>query len=169
MSAKLPFQFLVDKQNRTITVTRQFAADRLTVWDAFTRAEFLDRWWAPKPWKSRTKAMEFREGGRRLYAMVGPEGEEHYAIFTYDEIRKPEYFAGLDGFTDAEGTLKTEMPRMYWKISFADQGALTLVTVHMTTDDLKQLETIIEMGFKEGFTMALDGLDEELAGMRPRS
>ncbi len=160
MSPKLAFQFVVDKPNKCITVTREFAATRQEVWDAFTRPEILDQWWAPKPWKSRTKSMDFRVGGRRLYAMVGPEGEEHWAFFDYEQIHPPDFFSGIDGFADAEGNIKKEMPRMRWEVSFSDKGSTTLVTSLITLDDLTQLETIIKMGFKEGFTIALDGLDE---------
>ena len=54
-------EFNVNKETKTVTITRQFDAERDLVWDAYTRPELLDRWWAPKPYSSRTKAMEFRE------------------------------------------------------------------------------------------------------------
>ena len=66
----LLFDFTVDKSTNTIHITREFAADIDLVWDAFTTAEILDQWVAPKPWKSKTKVMDFKVGGRRFYAMV---------------------------------------------------------------------------------------------------
>ena len=48
--------------------------------DAYTKPELLDQWWAPKPWMSRTKAMDFKVGGRRFYAMVSPEGVERWSV-----------------------------------------------------------------------------------------
>lgn len=164
MTPAFPLDFVVNKGAKTITVTKEFHAPRAVVWDAYTRPEMLDKWWAPKPWRARTKSMDFRVGGRWLYAMVGPEGEEHWSNCNYLEIKAPESFTGLDGFTDAEGTLLPDMPRMKWNVSFTDKGKTTLVNVLITFDDLAQLEKIIEMGFKEGFTMALGNLDEELAG-----
>lgn len=158
----LAFDFSVNKENNTISVKREFAADAATVWDAFTKSEILDQWWAPKPWKSRTKTMDFKEGGTRLYAMLGPAGEEHWAMFDYQKIQEPTFFSGLDGFTDAEGVMNTDMPRMHWEVSFKDQGSNTLVDILIKFDDLEQLEKIIEMGFREGFTMAMGNLDELL-------
>jgi hypothetical protein len=38
----------------------------------------------------------------------------------------------------------------------------TLVTTYISFDTLEQLEAIIKMGFKEGYTMAMAGLDELL-------
>ena len=49
------FDFIVDNQNNTINIKREFAADRPTVWDCYTKSEILDQWWMPMPWKSRTK------------------------------------------------------------------------------------------------------------------
>src|SRR6266550_2631646 len=116
--SNLQFDFLVDRENKTITVKKEFAAEVSLVWDAFTKQELLDQWWGPKPWKAVTKSMEFKEGGQWRYAMRGPEGEEHWAISNYQEIEKPKYFTCVDGFTDAEGNLNKEMPRQHWKVTF---------------------------------------------------
>ena len=78
MTNDLLFDFTVDKPAKTVYVTREFDAELSLVWDAFTKQELLDQWWAPKPWASKTKSMNFKVGGRRFYAMVSPEGEEHW-------------------------------------------------------------------------------------------
>lgn len=163
MKTALLMDFAVNKTNNTITVKREFAAELPVVWDAFTKSEILDQWWAPRPWKSRTKIMDFREGGHWLYAMVGPEGEEHWSFINYETIEIKKHFAGIDGFSDAEGNVNTELPQSKWRNSFQSQGDETLVTIDITYSDLAQLEAIIEMGFKEGLTMAMEGLDELLA------
>lgn len=49
MNTPLLFDFSVNKENKTIHVTREFAANRELVWKAWTTAELLDQWWAPKP------------------------------------------------------------------------------------------------------------------------
>ena len=85
MTSQLAFDFIIDKENNTITVSREFAAELPLVWDAYTKSEMLDQWWAPKPWKARTKSMDFREGGFWHYAMVGPNGEEHWAFINYQK------------------------------------------------------------------------------------
>ena len=94
--------------------------------------------------------------------MVGPKGEEHWSKFNFKTIEKTKRFTGIDGFTDAEGNLNTEMPRLHWEVNFIEKKEATLVEIIISFDDLSQLETIISMGFKEGFTIALQGLDELL-------
>ena len=166
MKHDLAFEFSVNKENKTITVKREFAAELPLVWDAYTKSEILDQWWAPKPWKSRTKTMDFREGGYWHYAMVGPEGEEHWALANYKTIDPKKRFTALDGFADAEGVVNTEMPQSKWEVSFTPKEEVTLVENLITFDDLAQLETIIQMVFKEGLTMAMEGLDALLAAQK---
>src|SRR5688572_7662494 len=108
------FDFDVDKENKTIRVTRKFDAALPLVWDAYTKSELLDQWWAPKPWKAKTKFMDFREGGKWIYSMVGPNGEEHFAVATYQKIVPQKSFSGLDAFADSEGNINKEMPQSKW-------------------------------------------------------
>ena len=70
MNNDLLFDFTVDKTAKTVFISREFDADLSLVWDAFTKSEILDQWVAPKPWTSKTKYMDFKVGGRRVYAMV---------------------------------------------------------------------------------------------------
>ena len=167
MNINLAFDFSVDKENKTITVKREFAAEISLVWDAYTKSEILDQWWAPKPWKARTKSMDFREGGHWHYAMVGPAGEEHWAWADYQTIQSrlisgQKKFTGLDAFADAEGNVSKDLPQSKWDVTFMDKGQVTLVVYQISYDDLAQLEATIQMGFKEGLTMAMEGLDKLL-------
>lgn len=167
MKHNLAFDFSVDKDNRTIVVKRDFAAELPLVWDAYTKSEILDQWWAPKPWKARTKTMDFRDGGTWHYAMVGPEGEEHWALVNYEKIRPQSSFSGLDVFADEKGNVNREMPQSKWEVTFEDKDdELTGVQFHISYDDLAQLEATLEMGFKEGLTAAMEGLDELLPKLK---
>lgn len=166
MNANLAFDFSVDKENKTITVKREFDAEVALVWEAYTKSELLDQWWAPKPWKARTKTMDFREGGSWHYAMVGPEGEEHWALANYQKIEPRKTFTGLDAFADSEGKVNKDMPQSKWEVTFIDKGQKTLVQIHISYDDLAQLEATIQMGFKEGLAMAMEGLDELLPSLK---
>lgn len=159
MKSNLLMNFTVDKENSTVNVKREFNASLSKVWSAWTEAAILDQWWAPAPWKSKTKSMDFKEGGRRLYAMVGPEGEEHWAIADFTSISPKTNFKYLDAFSDSEGNLNNEFPRSNWNVTFSEEGDRTFVDIVIKHDKLSDLEAIIQMGFKEGFTIAMEGLD----------
>ena len=166
MNNTLAFDFSVNKENKSVTIIREFAAELPLVWDAYTKSEILDQWWAPKPWKARTKNMDFREGGQWLYAMVGPNGEEHWSVVNYHSIQIEKKFTGLDAFTDGAGNVNKDLPRSNWEVTFHDKGPVTRVEYHISYDDLAQLEAILQMGFKEGLTIAMEGLDELLPTLK---
>lgn len=159
MKNNLQFDFTVDKPNNRINIKREFAADRSTVWDCYTKSELLDQWWIPKPWKTRTKSMDFRVGGKWHFAAVGPNGEEHWAVHLYTKIEPKNMFSVDDAFADAEGNVNTEMPQSILTTHFNDTGKHTLIQAVMQFNDLAQLEQTIAMGIKEGFTKAMENLD----------
>ncbi|HXU27285.1 MAG TPA: SRPBCC domain-containing protein, partial [Bacteroidia bacterium] len=66
----LLFDFTLNKATKTVLITREFDANLSMMWDAFTKQEILDQWWAPQPFISKTKLMNFEVGGRRFYAMI---------------------------------------------------------------------------------------------------
>lgn len=156
---KALLDFTVTKETRTIDVKREFAAPRPTVWAAWTQKKLLDQWWAPKPWRARTKSQTFRDGGQWLYAMIGPQGEESWSVATYQDVHPQTSFGYSDGFCDSKGVIDENMPRMDWKMRFVEDGEQTAVHIHITFRSLKDLEKIVDMGFKEGFSLAMEGLD----------
>ncbi|MES2681540.1 MAG: SRPBCC domain-containing protein [Bacteroidota bacterium] len=166
MNMNLTLDFSVDKKNNTITVKREFAAEVALVWDAYTKAEILDQWWAPKPWKAKTKTMDFRNGGHWHYAMVGPNGEEHWAVANYNDIVPGKKFTGLDAFADAQGKINKDLPQSKWQATFSEKGKQTQVELYITYEDLAQLETTLQMGFKEGLGMAMENLDALLPSLK---
>lgn len=156
------FDFIVAKDERTVTIKRSFEAPRDLVWDAFTKAEILDRWWAPKPYASRTKHMDFMVGGSRFYAMVGPDGQEAaWQVQEYTSITPKSNFKFLSAFADKDENL--QLPGSDWDLSFGEEDRSTIVSIVIHNDSLERMERMIEMGFKEGFSMGLLQLDEVLA------
>ena len=56
-----------------------------------------------------------------------------------------------------------ELPGSDWDFNFSEQNGKTKVSVTIYNESLERMEKQIEMGFKEGFTMTLNYLDELLA------
>jgi len=156
MNNNLLFDFTVDKATKTVFITREFDADLSLVWDAFTKAEILDQWAAPKPFLSKTKYMDFKVGGKRYYAMVSPEGQERWIIQEYTSITPKTNFKMYNAFADKDET--PELPGSEWDYSFSEQNGITKVSITIFNDSLARMEKMIEMGFKEGFTMTLNEL-----------
>jgi uncharacterized protein YndB with AHSA1/START domain len=162
MNANLQFDFLVDKAKNTITVKREFAARRPLVWDCHTKSELLDKWFAPKPLTTKTKSMDFREGGHWHYAMVDPDGNEYWGYTEYVKINPIDSYNTLDGFSDESGKVNSDLPQATWVVTFSDKGDHTLVQTVVTYGSADGLEQVLQMGMKEGLTSTLERLDELL-------
>lgn len=162
MSKTVLFNFHTDKENKKITVERSFNASVGIVWRAWTEPEILDQWWAPKPWRAETKSMDFQEGGRWHYCMIGPDGEKQWCLFEYKAIVKEKLFSGIDAFCDENEKINDTKPRCFWENTFTGKDDTSVVHIELSFDKLSDLEEIIQMGFKEGFTMGLENLDEWL-------
>ena len=163
MKNNLLFDFTVDKTNNTVLVNREFAAELSLVWDAFTKKEILDQWWAPQPWISKTYSMEFKNGGRRFYAMVSPEGQEHYSIQKFTSITPKTNLKWLSSFADKDENINTAFPTSEWELNFTEENGTTKVAIAIRHKTLADIEMHIQMGFKEGFTMTLNELDSLLS------
>lgn len=159
MNKAILMNFVVDKDSKQIRVEREFDASLPMVWAAWTQAELLDQWWAPKPWQAKTKLLDFRPGGSWLYAMTGPEGEVHWSKADFKQIEPLKHFSTLDAFCDENGTINPDWSRSLWENTFSEKGDSTVVTIIISYDKLDDLEKMIDMGFKEGFTAGLANLD----------
>jgi uncharacterized protein YndB with AHSA1/START domain len=159
-------EFIINKETKTVTITKEFDAARDLVWDAYTKPEILDQWWAPKPMMSRTKVMEFREGGRRFYAMVSPEGAERWSIQEYKSITPKSNFKFFNAFADENEN--PQLPGSDWDLNFSEQGGTTTVSISIYNESLERLERMVEMGFKEGTKAQLNNLEELLKELSAR-
>jgi uncharacterized protein YndB with AHSA1/START domain len=151
-----------DLANKKLNVVRHFNAPVSKVWKAWTESELLDKWWAPRPWRAETKSMDFKEGGLWLYAMAGPEGEKHWSRVDFKSINPQKSFATAHAFCDEDGNLSNIMATSYWDVTFSDTETGSKVDVTLTFDTEVDMQTLVQMGFEGGFTMALGNLDELL-------
>jgi uncharacterized protein YndB with AHSA1/START domain len=152
-------QVIKNLEEKTVTILRGFNAPIDLVWKAFTEKEILNQWWAPAPWKVETKILDFKMGGHWLYAMVGPEGEKHWARMNYTTIQQHEYFNFEDAFCDENGNINQKLPVATGKIAFykTTNGVKVEFKTHYSTAE--DVQKIIEMGFVQGITMTLDQLE----------
>ena len=162
MKANLLMNFTVDKAAKKLKIEREFAAPLANVWAAWTQSDLLDQWWAPRPWKTETRSMDFNPGGVWIYAMVGPGGEKHWCRNDYESITPLKNFSGRDAFCDDKANINESMPQSFWENEFSEAAEGTLVRIAVSYKELADLEKILEMGMQQGLTSALENLDELL-------
>lgn len=164
MNNNLLFEFTVDKGAKKVFIIREFDADLSLVWDAFTKAEILDQWVAPKPFVAKTKVMDFKVGGRRFYAMVSPEGHERWAIQRYTSISPKTNFKMSNNFADKDEN--PELPGSDWDHTFSEENGKTKVNITIYNESRERMEKMIEMGFTEGFKASMINLENLLETLK---
>lgn len=165
MSNNLQFDFLVDKENNRLTIKREFRANQQLVWDCYTKSELLDQWFAPAPFTTKTKSMDFREGGHWHYAMVDPNGSEYWGYTEYYDIKPIDEYKTKDAFSDSNGKVNSDLPAAKWHVEFSRKAENTMVSTVVYYASLTDLEKIIEMGMQEGMKLTLEKLDDLLLSL----
>ena len=164
MNTNLLFDFTVNKEKNSIHVEREFAADLDLVWDAWTKSELLEQWWAPKPFKAVTKSMDFRVGGCWLYYMLSPKDEKFWCRVDYSKIETKKSYAAMDGFCDENGKSVSDGFSLTTN-SFKAGVETTTVFIEKKFDKPSTLEMMVSGGYKEGMSMALANLDDYLRSL----
>ena len=165
MTNELLFDFTVDKAKKTVYITREFDAELSLVWDAFTKAELIDQWIAPKPMTAKTKYQDFKVGGKRFYAMISPEGQERWAVQEYTSITPKTNFKMYNAFADKDEN--PELPGSDWDNTFSEQDGTTKVSITIYNESLERMEGILD-GFTQGMKMSLSNLENLLATLSKR-
>jgi uncharacterized protein YndB with AHSA1/START domain len=94
-----------DPDSNRDVITRVFNAPRKLVWRAWTDPEHVMRWWGPKHFTSPTCKIDFRVGGKYLYCMRSPEGQDFWSTGTYREIVPLQKIVCTDSFSDEKGNV----------------------------------------------------------------
>jgi uncharacterized protein YndB with AHSA1/START domain len=115
----------------TVRFQRAFNAPAQAVFDAWTSAEMLKRWWpAGSDWETPVAEVDVRVGGRLRLVMRSPDGEQFGGRGEYVEITAPERLVftwSWDGHEGHQGTQLIE-------VEFGERRDGT-TTVVLTTAD----------------------------------
>jgi len=132
-----------------LSITRLIDAPPATVWRVWT--EWLEEWWAPKPWTTRVVENDLRPGGRSAMMMTGPGGESSPMEGVFLEVAPHRRIVFTNAF---KAGWISQPPFMVGFFEFADEGGRTRYTAgarHWDEAAMKQHEA---MGFVVGWTTA---------------
>jgi len=150
-----------------LVITRTFDAPRDLVWKAWTEPEAMKRWWGPKGFTVPHCIIDFRVGGRTLYCMRSPEGNDFWSTGVYREIVPGERIVTTDCFADEKGNV---VPAAHYGMSESFPLEM-LVTVTFEEMDGKTRMTMRHTGIpagtdrdmaREGWSESFDKLAESL-------
>lgn len=155
-----------DLDNVTLTIVADFAAPVERVWDAYTDPRQIERFWGPPSYPATFLRHDAAAGGRTIYKMTGPEGDEHYGCWDWESVDAPDSFVVIDRFADETGAPNLELPATRMHLTFSATDGGTRLTTVSSFDSVDQLEQLIGMGMLEGTKEAMAQIDDVLADLR---
>jgi uncharacterized protein YndB with AHSA1/START domain len=143
-------------------VTRVFDAPRELVWKAWTDPKYVMQWWGPHGFTTPVCEMDFRVGGKFLYCMKTPDGQEFWNGGEYHEIVLHEKIVSSMYFADSKGN-KVE-PEQYGIEHEAIEGAYDVTLfedigngqTRLTFIGNEAMQDAIKSGQLEGMKQILD-------------
>lgn len=142
-------------ENRTLTIKRTLDAPIQLVWDAWTKAEHLVRWWGPKGMETQVITHDLRAGGAWKFIMKMSDGRDFIAEGEYQKILEPILLVTTANFRPmTEGVvLEIHLKEEAGKTQF------TFHVIHETEEYCRQQEA---MGFYNGWGSTFERLEELL-------
>jgi uncharacterized protein YndB with AHSA1/START domain len=138
------------KKPADLVVSRVFNAPRRLVFDAWTKAEHVSRWFAPRPLTMPRCEVDLRPGGAFRFVMRAPDGTEYPFAGEFREVVAPERIV-FTGLVHGDNLTVTT-------VTFAEHDGKTTLTAHQTY----AFESDATRGAKEGWTATLNQLAEHL-------
>jgi len=143
-----------------LVIERVFDAPRELVWRAWTEPEQVMRWWGPKGYTSPAAEIDLRVGGKYLWCMRSPEGQDLWSTGVYREIVPLERIVCTNSFSDEKGNVVPashygiggDMPQeMLGTVTFEDLGGKTRMTLRHEGLPAGEMSDGANAGWNEAF------------------
>lgn len=158
-----------DLENKTLIIERSFTTTPEKLWSFYSTKELFEKWWGPEGWETTTKEFNFKPGGRIHYSMKCVDknqgewfGQESWGLMEIQTVSAPTSFSVKDYFSDAEGSVNTEMPAQKFTVELVAEGDQTRLITRSITDSAEQLEQLVAMGMVQGFNSQMNKLEKLL-------
>lgn len=134
----------LDREAHTIVLTRVFSAPPELIFEAWTRPEHVGCWWNPSGEPLAECEIDLRPGGAFRFVHGHAPGAPQFAG-VYREVEPPHHI--LFDTMGATG-----------RVTFAQAGDNTLLTVRIECRSAEQFEQFLKMGIDTGTAKTLDNL-----------
>ena len=136
-----------------IVITREFAAPKHLVFQAYTTPELVRRWWSPDLGPMSVADIDLREGGTWRYVMHTPDGSEVGFHGVFREVVPNERLVMTEvyeGMPDAQAVNT---------VTFTEKGGRT--TLHMLIQHANQQDrdAHLNSGMEAGMQQTLNALE----------
>jgi uncharacterized protein YndB with AHSA1/START domain len=143
------------EKEQTFVITRFFSAPRSRVFEAWTRAEHLEKWFGPKGFAITDCECDPRPGGAFRLCMRSPRGEAYWVHGSFREVSPPERLVIACTMADPHG-----IPRIEELIQaeFEPSGRGTKLNLNSTARGAGSVAAAMLAGFEKGWAQTVDRL-----------
>ncbi len=149
----------------TMTIVGDYPVTIERLWQAWVDPRQIERFWGPPGWPATFTRHDMVEGGRTMYVMTGPDGEQSAGYWIMTSIDPGCSFEMVDGFVGADGEPNDEMPSMTMRMQFEPTAGGSRFTAVTTFTNVASMEQLVEMGMVEGSTAAIGQMDDVLVDL----
>lgn len=156
-------------EGSVLILERFFDAPQELVFEAYSRAEHLKKWWGPRGWELTVCNIDFRPNGVWHYCMKCLDknqgdfyGMESWGKAVYKDIVTPEKIVYTDYFSDEDGNETEGMPSSDITLLFIEHEGKTKLVTKAKYETPEELQTVIDMGMEQGISETMDRLEEHL-------
>src|SRR5579862_400999 len=151
------------RSDRELVIARTFNAPARIVFDAWTKPEFLKRWWAPKSHRVALVGCEadVRVGGRYRYVLQRDGGQEFAFSGRYNEVTPSSRLVYTSVFEPMQAAGETVVT-----VTFDEEGETTRLNVHEVYPSKAALDGALASGMEHGMRETMDQLDALVASLR---
>jgi uncharacterized protein YndB with AHSA1/START domain len=136
------------------------------VWAAWTRPDYVTKWFTPAPWQTVHCEINLKPGGRFYNVMRSPEGQEFPNTGCYLEIVENEKLVWTSALKPGYRPLETAGAVPFTAVillePYGPGTKYTAIAIHANVEDAKKH---IDMDFHGGWGKALDQLVAYVKGV----
>lgn len=141
-----------------LVVSRRFAAPRALVFEAWSSAAHMQRWFCPEGMDVPVAEVDFRPGGACVICMRAPDGQEFWSRGAYIEVSPPERLV-FESAVEIGGVARFSA---HTTVDFAVDGMGTLMSVRQVYTIHDPAFAAAPAGAEEGWRTTLDKLEREV-------
>jgi uncharacterized protein YndB with AHSA1/START domain len=152
-----------DPENLTLTVVAEFDTTPDRVWEVWEDPRKLEQWWGPPTFPATFTRHDFVVGGESRYFMTGPAGETPRGWWRIDAIDKPRRLDFANGLAGDDGEPAPDVEPMSGYVTFEATDSGTRMTAVTHFIDVTQMQTMLDMGMRDGMIQAIGQIDALLS------
>ena len=146
-----------------LVMTRVFEAPRHLVFDAYTKCEYLERWFGgPREWSLAVCEVDLRPGGAWRFVLRNQDGNEMPMKGEYLEVVRPERLVSTESFDEEMVGWRAEDGPSINTVTFEEHEGKTTMTITVLYKSKELRDLAVQSPMEEGLAAGFERLAEFL-------